>query len=438
MGEVAYGIGSLRLICRGDALSPLYLDPLTHAELVRAVIGFYERQVGKRLSDIDWEELRNLVGEKRLFRALRKVMTHFYRPEDAQVNLDLRRLRLKVANLVNELFGGFVPSELRDEALKLIEDKVGIRGLPGALWLDDPAERVLIKVKEPSIEDVVATFNLETIEALCSLSLSLTIELDREEAMKGVIREALGLLRDLGLAHLAKISGDRLVVHVEGPRGLFSKRSRKTIAYSSRLALALAKLAPYLYVIPSEWRVTSKLALPSGNPRVLLLSRNLKPVLRAMNTKPAGAAPRIAAVTETLYLALKLLGHNPFKGGEPLVLGDTLFLPDLAVRTSLGTYYVRILADLNITYEECVRCELRQLAALSRKLKGRLIVVVDSKAKNYVNECLSLLNNVIFYYADEKGLNIDLEALVKVLSPPFNSAPRLATQKPSSLQHEIM
>lgn len=149
---MTYGRQNLKLIHKRNVCYPYYLGVDRDRDLIKDVIEFYEDNVGKRYGDIDWEELKIIVGDDKLYKALIKIMGHFYKPVNENLrNLDPKNLRARAFQLVNKLYGGFVPSNIRDEALEKIKSLLGIDSkecLDTILWIDEVDEAVLKRLEK--------------------------------------------------------------------------------------------------------------------------------------------------------------------------------------------------------------------------------------------------------------------------------------------------
>jgi len=385
---LTYGRRNLRLeFSGGGGAKPLYLNTVEHRELVEEVIRFYRACEGKRQGDIDWEELRIIVGDDRLYKAFRKVMAHFYRAsQPRKPPADLKLLRLKIFQFVNTRFGGYVPQEKRKEALEEIEKelKLGV-DIDEVLWSDDVNELVLNRVAEPSVEGVVKVFNFETIDTVCVNSSKLVLEVGRSEKVLSSIVRAVGMFSKLyGLVYDMRYSGGVLRISVEGPRSLF----RRPTAYGSRLSLLILKLLDLLYTA-RYWRVKALMHVGKRVIEVELLSHRLKPLIgigKHVEVKQVFDS----SIEEYIFRVLKSMGVDIRREEEPIALGQLVYLPDFKIYRNGKVFYVEVAGYWRKEYAEKKAYKLYEIS----KLLNNLIVIVDKKLEPFFKK----LHIPILYY----------------------------------------
>jgi len=373
---LTYGRKNLRLEFSGGSAKPLYLSVAEHGELVEEVIRFYRACEGKRQGDVDWEELRIVVGDDRLYKAFKKVMSHFYRAsQPRKPPADLKLLRLKVFQFVNTRFGGYVPQEKRREALEEIEKelKLGVN-IDEVLWSDDVDELVLSKVAEPSVEKVVKVFNFETVDTVCVNSSKLIIEVGKSEKVLSSIVRAVGRFSKLyGLVYDMRYSGSVLRIGVEGPRSLF----RRPTAYGSRLSLLILKLLSLLYTA-RYWCVKALMHVGKRVVEVELLSHKLKPLIdveKHVEVKQVFDS----SIEEYIFRVLKSMGVDIRREEEPIALGQLVYLPDFKIYRNGKVFYVEIAGYWRKEYAEKKAYKLHEIS----KLLNNLIVIADEKLEPF-------------------------------------------------------
>jgi len=384
---LTYGRRNLRLVFSGGKAKPVYLDPVEHRGLVEEVIGFYRACEGKRIGDVDWEELRIVVGDDRLYKAFRKVMSHFYRAlQPKKPPVDPMLLRLKVFQLVNTRFGGYVPQERRGEALEEIARELRLSvDVEEALWSDDVNELVLSKVAEPSVEEVVKVFNFETIDTVCVNSSQVVIEVGRSEKVLSSVVRGVGRFSKLyGLVYDMRYTGGVLRISVEGPRSLF----RKPTAYGSRLSLLISKLLNMLYTA-KYWRVEALMHSSRRVVEVELLSHRLKPLVdveRHANVKHVFDS----SIEESVFRVLKSMGVDVRREEEPIALGELVYLPDFKVYRNGRVFYIEVAGYWRKEYAERKAYKLSEIS----KVLSNLIVIADEKLQPFFKK----LRIPIIYY----------------------------------------
>lgn len=389
---MTYGRKNLRLIYRHGKAHPFYLDPDTHRDLIKDVVQFYIDNEGRRFGDIDWEELRIIVGDDRLYNAIKKTMSHFFRPVQQHRNVDPRILRLRVFQLVNTKFGGFIPQSRREELLEILRKEIGVdEQLDELLWIDDLEELPLTRVSKPSVEEVVKVFNFETIDTVCINSSKIIIGINRGEKLLSSIVRAIGRLSKIyGLIYDMRYQGDYLKISIEGPRSLF----RRPTAYGSRLSLLISRIIDMLYSSRS-WSIESEMHLARRTIAVELLSSSLKPSLAVKVTENGVKQVFDSSIEESIYRVLKSLGVDIRREEEPIALGQLLYLPDFKIYRDGRVYYIEVAGFWRKEYAERKAYKLYEVS----KVLDNLIVVADEGLKPFLKK----LNAPVIYYTTVQG-----------------------------------
>jgi len=388
---LTYGRRNLRLkhIGRG-VFEPLYLSSLRDRGVVEAVIGFYEDWVGKCFGDVRWDDLRVIVGDDKVFNGLKKVMSYFYKPKPIGLRtvVNPRDVRLKVFKLVNELYGGFIPSEIRDSAVKTISDKLKIPGIDEVMWSDDVSNMPLVKVREPNVGKVVSLYNFETLDTIFVNSSRIYIRCKGDSRVLAGLAKKIGrLCKFYGLIYDARYFAkeNTLKIAVEGPHGIFGKPTR----YGSRLSILVSKIIPTLKVL-DNWVVYSKTHFRKKILNIKTLSNNLLPEIDV----PEEVRPQLAfdsEVEKKIYYTLKALGFNVVREPEPVALGDILYIPDFKISRGRREFLVEI---AGFWRKEYVEKKVFKLSEVSKFLRN-LIVLADEKLKPYISKLK--IPNIIYY-----------------------------------------
>jgi len=391
---LTYGRKNLKLnFMRGYAI-PLYLDSKSHRGLLEATIAFYETNLGKPYGSIDWEELRMIIGDDRLYEALRKVMSIFYKPKAPTIKpiVNPKSLRLKVFQLVNERYGGFIPSHLREKALKEIAEELKLNvSIDEVLWCDDVNELPLMRVRKANIESVIKAFNYETLDTVCVNSSKIVIETSRHEGGLGKLARSIGRYCKLyGLVYYIKYTNDKLRIIIEGPCSLFGKPTR----YGNRLSLLLVRILPRLYGM-RLWSVDATMHTRTGRTiPIRLLSNDIRPELGVTGEVKVREVYD-SSVEESIYRVLKSLGVNIIREEEPIALGDLLYLPDFKIYSPKGIFYLEVAGYWRREYAEKKAYKLHEVS----KVFKNIILVADEKLKPYFNK----LKIPVIYYRISYG-----------------------------------
>jgi predicted nuclease of restriction endonuclease-like RecB superfamily len=384
---LTYGRKNLKLEFRSGKAKPFYLDPEGDRELIGNVIEFYRANEGKKLGDIDWEELRIVVGDDKLYKAFRKVMSYFYKAQQPKnPPIDPKILRLKVFQFVNTYFGGYITQEKRDEFLEKIRKELKLDiDIDEILWSDDINEQILTKVIEPSVEKVVKIFNFETIDTVCVNSSRITIDIAKNEKNLGNIVKIVGRFSKLyGLVYDMRYHGNILRIIVEGPRSLF----RRPTAYGSRLSLLISKILGMLY-LSRYWSIEASMHTSKKVLEIELLSYRFKPLI---DTDRQVYVKQIfdSSIEESIYRVLKSLGIDVRREEEPIALGSLVYLPDFKIYKDGREFYIEVAGYWRKEYAEKKAYKLYEIS----KILKNLIVIADEKLEPYFKK----LRIPIIYY----------------------------------------
>jgi predicted nuclease of restriction endonuclease-like RecB superfamily len=223
----ALSLADVRWRSRRD---PVGGPPLVHVAFLTAddrhtaaaaggVLGYVASLVGQPRRSYDPDVPATIAGDRRLGHALAAVCFDWYRWTSPGFSDALARdvaealnragvdspstLRLRLFDLVNAAFGGFVPSARRDEALTRLAFDFGLTvdhtsALDRALTLDAEAEAVLTLLADPpSVEDVIARYNRSALAAMLRQATRIVVTLHEPDG--GLLRRLYALCRRLGV-----------------------------------------------------------------------------------------------------------------------------------------------------------------------------------------------------------------------------------------------
>lgn len=374
---MSFGRRNLKLKFKRDVITPEYLSVDRDGEVVGDVIKFYEENLGKKMSDVDWKLLLYIVGDDRLATALKHVMRAYYKPKPPPKTFKrLRDIRKKVFQYINEKYSGYLNSKIRNEALRDIALKFNLPvNLSEYLWLDERENWRLERVKKPSISGVVKTYNLEVIDTLATHTLRLKLEYrgGGSDIPKIIGRKC----KFLGLVYEGRKSlSGRLHFEILGPRELYGKPTR----YGSRITSLMLELKPKLYSL-EDWSVTFKVKFPRRTLNVTVLSNDLKPEIPGeLRVKVREAFD--SKVEERIYWALKGLKLRVYREPDPIVSKSLIYIPDFRVDIEDSQVYVEVVGYWRREYLEKKAYKLAEAS----KLGVKLVVVADEKAKSYIEK----------------------------------------------------
>jgi predicted nuclease of restriction endonuclease-like RecB superfamily len=362
-------------------------DAAAAARVLAAIAGL----AGRPRRDYDPDAVAALAGERRLGRGLAAACLDFYRWQTrsfaealpahvaealAHAGVDTpSALRLRLFDLVNERYAGFVPAARRDEALAELALTLGLSSGDGpalerALTLDAEEEAVLTPLTAPpTLEDVIARYNRLVLAALLRQAERITAVMHAPSG--GLVRRLYGLCRRLGVyceveQELGEPPAFRLVL--AGPEAVAAPPA----AAGPRLALATRHLLPHLG--PGD-RLEARLLLHGRSYRL--------PLDRALVRVP-GLAPEAAATGEraedeenahfdseveaTLarrFAALvrqgRAAGWRLVREPAPLLAGNRVLIPDFALERGTRRVFVEVVGFWTPAYLERKRRALEHL-----------------------------------------------------------------------------
>lgn len=186
---------------------------------VAGIRGYFASLVGRPRRDYDPTVPDTIAGDRRLGRGLSAVCQAWYRWESppiavsapSHVHQALARgdietpsaLRLRLFDLANERFAGFVPTSRREEALAFLAETLGLSAddaphLARVLLQDAGEEAVLRAIHpRPAVEEVVAAYNRAALAAVLRQSQRVVFTLHAPEG--GLLRRLYALCHYLGV-----------------------------------------------------------------------------------------------------------------------------------------------------------------------------------------------------------------------------------------------
>jgi predicted nuclease of restriction endonuclease-like RecB superfamily len=193
-------------------------DPPT-TRIVGSILAYFASLAGRPRREYDAEAPVTIAGDRRLGHALATICLDWYRwaspsfaealPADVATALSLAgaanpsALRLRLFDLVNARFGGFVPAARREEALAALATGLGLSPgaaatLEAALTLDAEHEALLAPPDPaPSVGDVVAHYNRAVLATLLRHATRVVVSVEAPSG--GLIRRLYTICRYLGV-----------------------------------------------------------------------------------------------------------------------------------------------------------------------------------------------------------------------------------------------
>lgn len=364
-----------------------------HAPAAAHVLAYVAGLVGKPRRAYDLDAVAALAGERKLGRGLAAACLDFYRwqarrfadalPVHVAAALDRAgvdtpsALRLRLFDLVNERYAGFVPAARRSEALAALAVALGLApgdgpALDAALPLDAEEEAVLVPAAAPpTLPDVIARYNRLVLAALLRLAERVTAVV--HEPSGGLVRRLYGLCRRLGVyCDVEQEPGEppAFRLSLAGPEAVAAAPA----AAGTRLALAVLRLLPHL---GAGDRLEAQLFL-RGRTHCLLLDRALLrlPGLAPDDEGPAPAGeaeePAETAFDSAVEASLarrfaalvrqgRAAGWRLVREPAPLLAGSRVLIPDFALERGARRVFVEVVGFWTPAYLERKRRALEHL-----------------------------------------------------------------------------
>jgi predicted nuclease of restriction endonuclease-like RecB superfamily len=217
-----------------------HADDPTTAATVGGIISYFASLVGQPRRTYDADVPATIAGDRILGRGLALACGHWYRwqpldfaaalPPDvtealSRAGIDTpSALRLRLFDLANDRYPGFVPSARRSEALAALARSLRLSPddaphLDRAMVLDAEAEAVLVAAEpQPAVAEVVARYNQGALAAMLRHAVRLVFTLDSPDG--GLIRRLYAFCRRLGVycdIERAGLLGDAIQLTLAGP-----------------------------------------------------------------------------------------------------------------------------------------------------------------------------------------------------------------------------
>jgi predicted nuclease of restriction endonuclease-like RecB superfamily len=373
--------------------------------MLATLIGLYEASVDCVRADFPEDRPAQIAGDARLARCLTACLSDWYQwtsplwPHPASAaeaaalatsQLDSpSALRLALYDHVNATYGGFLTADDREPALDEFTGSLGLSRatLDALLALDAPGAARLVRLSDlaPTPLELATRYNQRAAETLLMNASDVTWRLDAGEnaALGAIVKRMCFLARKMGVSYEVNFddagSADtRLVaerrggyavpttlerarlpvlVTLHGPREIMGPANQ----YGERLSRLCRALLGYRRDIPAEAALGDIAALSGvatihlrGRPCKFALDERLTRLLRLDTASNAAAAGNGAAHFDSSlerrlhadFAALERAGESAGwrleREPEPVILGDTILVPDFALTRENRRVYLEV------------------------------------------------------------------------------------------------
>ncbi len=188
-------LDALKYSKKNDRIAPFFMknDDENVNKLAEALL-YYESMSGKKMADFDDKRLAEIMDDMKLGRSVCEVMRHFYvfrsfdfseifSPDELKMLSgkeieSAEDLRISLFEYLNREYGGFASPADRSKAIADFASLIGVKhDIEKALWIDREDEKVLKKLGEPKVGEMLDLYNMSVAGTLFMNSGKITIML---------------------------------------------------------------------------------------------------------------------------------------------------------------------------------------------------------------------------------------------------------------------
>jgi len=428
----------------------LQVDELTH-ELAQLIV-YYERLLGQPQRLFSLDDARACIGDYRLAHCLIATLSHWYiwrqhdwtetirtlskQPDLAGITSPIQ-LRLALYSYINEYYHGFLDAQTRSEALEIFAEKhaLTVHELEYLLTMDTDDEARLVRTTStPPIPQEVATlynqwvfeaalFNASSVRFLIDCNAFSKNQLTPSTGVGAVIKRLCYIARKIGvyydLAYEQTLPGMAPILSLTlyGPQ--------EVTGAAQQYGLRLARLCRILmgYGIAST-ETSRKIKKPSFADTIVEASATVHFLQRSYAFKMDAALlnllPQVeqndegerkrttheqadtqlfdSSIEQSFAEAFTALAMSQGVDGwrlerepEPLLLEQSIFIPDFALTRAQRRIYIEILGFWTPAYRERKLQKLLQLQE-----RNDLVLALPKEAKDAFSSILSAFPVVLY------------------------------------------
>ena len=388
------------------SVTPRLLRPREARDALAALIGLYEASQGLARADFPDDRPAQITGDIRMARCLSACLGDWYQwtsepwPQPATPGeaaaLALHgidspgALRLALYDHVNAAHGGFLSAATRESTLGAFAASLSLsRATFDALLAhDDPRAARLIRLSAapPTPAELAARYNQRAVEALLASASEVSWRIAPRDGVSlgATVKRVCFLARRMGVSYEvtcddagrpdARMVAERVgqyaapttlerarlpvVITLHGPREMMGAANQ----YGDRLARLCRDLLGYRRDLPSAAALGDVVALSGvatihfhGRPCLFALDERLARLLRvkagegAANQDDSDAVAFDSALERRLHADFAALERAGETAGwrlerepEPIILGDTILVPDFALTRENRRVYLEV------------------------------------------------------------------------------------------------
>lgn len=420
-------------------LSPHFLLPgELHSEIAR-LIDYHERMLSLPQRQFSFEEARACIGDYRLANCLIATLSFWYswRQRDWQQAVQEKgaspaepdlaspvQLRLALYNYVNEHYRGFLDAQAREQALQTFAARYQLDSadLEYLLALDSEEEALLVREAPlpPAPQDVATLYNQWTFEAVLFNASSVNFVIDPRafasaqaahasspgtgSGLGAVIKRLAFLARKLGVYYdlsydpssKQQLTHPLLTLTLYGPQEMtgtpqqygqrLARLCRLLLGYSdttmgrrkrSSLTVAIVEAGATVHFLQRSYRFVMDSQLLQLLPPPHEIDEKQERIAHDTATLfDSGIERSFADAFASLASSRGVDGWQLEREPEPLLLEESIFIPDFALTRAGQRVYVEILGFWTPSYRERKIQKLQQL-----QQRDDLVLAIPAEAR---------------------------------------------------------
>ncbi len=409
----------VRYRARSGTFTLLFLD-FSYRKAIGAIIDRLDEKVGTRKKDFDVEEVAGHIKDVKLRDGIIHTLHYFYPfrtqeleeilPQESYKHLSSigirnpRDFRYRIFQKINRDMFGFVEIDKHKSVVEEIaeEFKVPVDKVELALWLDEDSEKVLSCEEKPDVTQVIGRYNYEMIETIIRKSYNVKVIMSGGR-LGEIIKILAPFAKKLGLIYDIKVSNERVEINISGPKDFFGNKND----YGGRIAYWFHRMAT---AHEGGWTAEIKFVL-----------YNKEQVTKIYSQTIAGFKDTKLKPYQDLFDSeVEMRFHNAFqyhnprgwtalREDEPVIVGDTIFIPDFTLVKGDEKWLVEIVGFWTKDY---IVKKLQKLREMQKAGLKNLILLVDDKYKGKFENS----GYPVFYYKSKhSGYDIPYGAILNYI-----------------------
>lgn len=390
---------------------------------------YYDSMAGKRMADFDAKRLAEFMDDMKLGRSVCEVMRHFYvfksfdfseifSPDELKILSgkgigSAEDLRVELFEYLNRECGGFAPPAVRSKVIVDFASLMGVKqDIERALWIDREDEKVLKKLEEPKVSEIIDLYNMCVAGTLFMNSGKISIMLP--EMGGSELRKIFLACKYSGV--LCDISQDygKYVLDISGPFEIFGRPEK----YGHSLCIAAFRIFGILDRCGREYSFCSEVFIKN---RKYVFSMNSSDMIEAGLAKRkvdqgVGQRPEFDSASEELFYGFFGTGKHSWdveREPEPIIANDFVYVPDFAYVRGKSKVYVEIMGYFTEHYHKKKIEKLRRLHGMNIQM----IIIANGGYEDAVRKEIESVGYPVAYF---EGKDMPYGTVLRILEERFS------------------